>query len=64
MSTHARRVGAALLATGLVFSGVGAPVAGAESSIRNGLEVNQGWQFGTLAGECTIGYNDPVNRVS
>ncbi len=64
MSTHARRVGAALLATGLVFAGVGAPVAGAESSIRNGLEVNQGWQFGTLAGECTIGCNDHVNRVS
>lgn len=34
------------------------------SSVRGRLEVNQGWAFFTVQGTCTIGFNDPVNRVS
>lgn len=64
MLSSVRRLCATVIAASLVVSSVGAPVAGAESSIREGLEVNQGWKFGTLLGECTIGYNDPVKRIS
>lgn len=64
MLSSVRRLCATVITASLVVSSVGAPEAGAESSIRDGLEVNQGWEFGTVLGSCTIGYNDPVKRMS
>lgn len=53
-----------VLALSLITAGMGVAEANAESSVRNPPEVNQGWQFSTLRGNCTIGYNDPENRIS
>lgn len=64
MTGRFRRVAAGFLAAGMAAGSITAPHAQAESSLRSGLEVNQGWRFQTLRGGCTIGYNDPVNRLS
>lgn len=64
MVVRLRKVLSSLLAMCLILAGVGVPAANAEASSSNRFEVNQGWKFNTLRGSCTIGYNDPVNRIS
>lgn len=64
MVARLQKVLSSVLVACLILVGVGVPQAKAESSISNRFEVNQGWAFSTLRGSCTIGYNDPVKRIS